>query len=168
VALGISKETIAAGLNQFKGVKGRMQKKSCLHGATLIDDTYNSNPDSMAVAIDSLAEMRETRLIVMGDMGEVGEQGLAFHAEVGEYAQARHIEKLFTFGLLTEEAAKHFEGAQHFASIEALNEAVTDQLHQVSSILVKGSRFMKMERVAKHIMAFDKKEYKNKETGHVA
>ena len=171
LAAQVPLSSIVLGLQNFNPVKGRsftqtinFQDREIL----LIDDTYNSNPDSMVVAIDSLAEMRETRLIVMGDMGEVGEQGLAFHAEVGEYAQAKHIEKLFTFGLLSEEAAKHFEGAQHFTSIEALNEAVADQLHQVSSILVKGSRFMKMERVAKHIMAFDKKEHKNKETGDVA
>ena len=171
LAARVPLSSITQGLQAFNPVKGRSFTQT-IHfqdrDILLIDDTYNSNPDSMAVAIDSLAEMNEVRLIVMGDMGEVGEQGLAFHAEVGEHAQAKHIEKLFTFGVLSEEAAKHFEDAQHFASIEALNEAVTDQLGQVSSILVKGSRFMKMERVTKHIMALDKKEQKNKETGHVA
>ena len=163
--------SIVQGLQNFSPVKGRsftqtfnFQGREIL----LIDDTYNSNPDSMAVAIDSLAEMGGTRLIVMGDMGEVGERGLAFHAEVGEYAQAKRIEKFITFGVLAEEAAKHFEGAQHFQTIEALNEAITGQLGQVSRILVKGSRFMKMERITKHIMAFDKSGHKNKETGHVA
>ena len=163
--------SIVMGLQNFSAVKGRsftqtinFQDREIL----LIDDTYNSNPDSMTVAIDSLAEMNGVRLIVMGDMGEVGEQGLAFHAEVGEYAQTKHIEKLFTFGVLSEEAAKHFVGAKHFATIEALIEAVSDQLGQVGSILVKGSRFMKMERVTKHIMACEKKEQKNKESAHVA
>lgn len=171
LAAQVPLSSISQGLQNFSPVKGRsftqtvnFQGREIL----LIDDTYNSNPDSMAVAIESLAEMGGIRLIVMGDMGEVGEQGVAFHAEVGEYAQVKHIEKLFTLGVLSKEAAKHFKGAQHFESIEALNEAVTDQLQLVSCILVKGSRFMKMERVTKHVMIFDKKEQKNKETGHVA
>jgi UDP-N-acetylmuramoyl-tripeptide--D-alanyl-D-alanine ligase len=171
LAAQVPLSSIVQGLQAFTPVKGRsftqtinFQGREIL----LVDDTYNSNPDSMVVAIDSLAEMDGVRLIVMGDMGEVGEQGLVFHAEIGEYAQAKHIEKLFTFGDLTVEAAKHFKSAQHFASIEALNEAVVSQLSQVSSILVKGSRFMKMERVSKHILAFDKKDNKNMETDHVA
>jgi UDP-N-acetylmuramoyl-tripeptide--D-alanyl-D-alanine ligase len=165
LAAHIPVENIVQGLQAFSPVKGRSftQQLSC-HGreVLLIDDTYNSNPDSMKVAIDSLAEMAAPRLIVMGDMGEVGEQGLAFHAEVGEYAQTKKIEKLFTFGALSAEAAKHFKGAQHFKSIEALNEAVAHEIKQVSSIMVKGSRFMKMERVSKHIMASDAKDNKNK------
>jgi UDP-N-acetylmuramoyl-tripeptide--D-alanyl-D-alanine ligase len=165
LAAGIPLETIMQGLQGFAPVKGRSFTQMINvegHAILLIDDTYNSNPDSMAVAIDSLAEMDGTRLIVIGDMGEVGEQGLAFHAEVGEYAQTKGIEKLFTFGVLSAEAAKHFKGAQHFKSIEELNDAVADELKQVNSILVKGSRFMKMERVSKHIMAFDTQDNKNK------
>jgi UDP-N-acetylmuramoyl-tripeptide--D-alanyl-D-alanine ligase len=126
----------------------------------LIDDTYNSNPDSMKAAIDSLAEMAAPRLIVMGDMGEVGEQGPAFHAEVGAYAASKKIEKLFTLGILSVEAAKNFKNAQHFESVEALNEAVSVELSYVNSLLVKGSRFMKMERVIQHIMSFESKNNK--------
>jgi UDP-N-acetylmuramoyl-tripeptide--D-alanyl-D-alanine ligase len=171
LAAHVPLSAIVQGLKAFTPVKGRSFTQSInFQGREilLIDDTYNSNPDSMVVAIDSLAVMNGVRLIVMGDMGEVGEQGLAFHAEVAEYAQAKHIEKLFTFGELSAEAAMHFHNAQHFASIDALTAAVTDQLGQVSSILVKGSRFMKMERVSRHIMAFDKKDKKNKEVDHAA
>jgi UDP-N-acetylmuramoyl-tripeptide--D-alanyl-D-alanine ligase len=171
LAAQVPVNTIAEGLQTFSPVKGRSftQQLSCFgRDVLLIDDTYNSNPDSMKVAIDSLAEMTTPRLIVMGDMGEVGEQGLAFHAEAGEYAQANKVEKLFTFGVLSAEATKHFKGARHFKSIEALNDAVAHELKHASSILVKGSRFMKMERVSQHIMSFDSQNNKNKEKTNVA
>lgn len=178
LAAQIPLKNIVQGLKAFSPVKGRsFTQKIRRHGRNvlLIDDTYNSNPDSMKVAIDSLAEMAAPRLIVMGDMGEVGEKGLAFHAEVGAYAISKKIEKLFTFGELSEEAAKLFEGAAHFNSIEDLNEAVASEIRNASSILVKGSRFMKMERVIKHILQFDmqdnknkNKNKKNKESVHVA
>lgn len=169
LAANVPINTIVAGLEAFTPVKGRSFTQTIRFNdreILLIDDTYNSNPDSMKVAIDSLAEMAEPRLFVMGDMGEVGEQGLAFHAEAGAYAQKKGIQHLFTFGALSQEAAKHFKGALHLESIEALNDAVANQLDNVSSMLIKGSRFMKMERVSKHIMAFDKKD-KNEESAHV-
>jgi UDP-N-acetylmuramoyl-tripeptide--D-alanyl-D-alanine ligase len=166
-------QTIVAGLEAFSPVKGRSFTQ-VLHvdgrEILLLDDSYNSNPDSMKVAIDSLAEMDVPRLIVMGDMGEVGEQGLAFHAEAGNYAQKKGIQKLFALGDLSKEAAKHFNSAQHFKTIEDLTDAVTQEIGNIKSVLVKGSRFMKMERVSKHIMAFDKnnKNMNEKEASHVA
>lgn len=156
LAANIPLNTIVAGLQAFSAVKGRSFTQT-LHingrDMLLIDDTYNSNPDSMKVAIDSLSEMASPRLIVMGDMGEVGEQGLAFHAEAGEYAQNKGIQQLFALGPLSQEAVKHFKGAQHFETIDALLTAVSAVVGNTSSILVKGSRFMKMERVSAHIVA---------------
>jgi UDP-N-acetylmuramoyl-tripeptide--D-alanyl-D-alanine ligase len=171
LAAKVPLQEIAQGLQAFRPVKGRsftQQLRCHERDVLLIDDTYNSNPDSMRVAIDSLAEMKAPRLIVMGDMGEVGEQGVDFHAEAGEYAQYKSIENLFTFGELSEHAAQHFKGAKHFETIEALNDAVAKELQNANSILVKGSRFMKMERISKHIMAFDQKDNNNKEAAHVA
>lgn len=171
IAAKVSLKEIVQGLQAFRPVKGRSftQQLTCLgRDILLIDDTYNSNPDSMKVAIDSLSEMQAPRLIVMGDMGEVGEQGLTFHAQAGAYAKANKVEKLFTLGKLSAEAAKHFSGAQHFHSIEELNDAVALELRTASSVLVKGSRFMKMERVSKHILTFDKKDNNSEEMSHVA
>lgn len=165
---------IAEGLQNFKPVKGRSfthQLNHCNGDLLLVDDTYNSNPDSMKAAIDSLAEMPAPRLIVMGDMGEVGEQGIAFHAEVGVYAASQKIEKLFTLGVLSAEASKSFKEGRHFESVEDLNEAVSAEVNKVNSILVKGSRFMKMERVSLHILACDQqndKKNKNEERTDVA
>jgi UDP-N-acetylmuramoyl-tripeptide--D-alanyl-D-alanine ligase len=167
-------KVIVAGLEVFSPVKGRSFTQ-VLHingrEILLIDDSYNSNPDSMKVAIDSLAEMDVPRLMVMGDMGEVGEQGLVFHAEAGDYAQQKGIQRLFAFGDLSKEVVKHFNGAQHFETIEDLTDAVTREIGSTNSILVKGSRFMKMERVSKHILALDKSsknDKNNMEASHVA
>jgi UDP-N-acetylmuramoyl-tripeptide--D-alanyl-D-alanine ligase len=99
-------------------------------------------------AIDVLAELPGPRLLVLGDMGEVGDQGPAFHAEVGAYARERGIEQLFTLG----EQAVAMQG-RHFADVDALNAAVLQALASSASVLVKGSRFMKMERVVEAIAA---------------
>ena len=177
LAANVPLNAVIAGLEAFSAVKGRSFTQHLhIHGreVLLIDDTYNSNPDSMKVAIDSLSEMDAPRLIVMGDMGEVGEQGLSFHAEVGEYALQKNIEMLFAFGELSQEAVKHFKDAKHFTVIEDLLDAVSLELGQVKSILIKGSRFMKMERVSKHILSINSEnKYKDndknkKETSHVA
>jgi UDP-N-acetylmuramoyl-tripeptide--D-alanyl-D-alanine ligase len=150
LAAGAPLAAIAAGLEAFEPVKGRSRALSlALNGRpiTLVDDTYNANPDSVRAAIDVLAELPAPRLLVLGDMGEVGNQGLQFHAEVGEHARARGIDKLFTFG-----DQSRAMGGSHFESIEALQAAVLSQLANAESILVKGSRFMKMERVVEAIV----------------
>ncbi len=102
----------------------------------------------MRAAIDVLAELPGPRLLVLGDMGEVGTQGPAFHAEVGAYARERGIEQLFTLG---EQAAAM--GGRHFADVDALNAAVLQAVGSAASVLVKGSRFMRMERVVEAIAA---------------
>jgi len=131
-------------------VKGRSRAMSIgIDGRaiTLIDDTYNANPDSVRAAIDVLAELPPPCLAVLGDMGEVGTQGPQFHSEVGEHARARGIDKLFTLG--TQSIAMK---GRHFDDIDSLNTAVAAELKTASSVLVKGSRFMKMERVVDAIV----------------
>ena len=117
---------------------------------TLIDDSYNANPDSVRALIDVLAELSGPRLLVLGDMGEVGEQGPAFHAEVGAYARQRGIEHLLAHGPLAIHAAMAF-GGSHFDTIEALQAAVRTHLGACQTLAVKGSRFMRMERVVEAI-----------------
>ena len=149
LAAGAPLAAISQGLEAFEPVKGRSRALAVTVAGrtlTLVDDTYNANPDSARAAIDVLAELPPPRLLVMGDMGEVGEQGPQFHAEVGEHARARGIEQVFTLG----EQAQAM-GGQHFADIDALNEAVLVALAGAASVLVKGSRFMKMERVVEAI-----------------
>lgn len=151
LAAGVPLAAIERGLSQFEPVKGRSRALLLTDGAreiTLVDDTYNANPDSVAAAIDVLAALPGPRLLVLGDMGEVGDQGPQFHAEAGALAQQRGIETMFTLGALCAAAAAPFgPTAQHFESMESLQAAVVAALPQVASVLVKGSRFMKMERV---------------------
>jgi UDP-N-acetylmuramyl pentapeptide synthase len=123
-------------------------------GALLIDDTYNANPDSVRAAIDLLVEMSGDRLLVLGDMGEVGERGPEFHREVGAYARERGVSALFALGDMTREAVAAFgAGGLHFDDIDSLVRALRPRLAASSSVLVKGSRFMRMERVVQALAA---------------
>jgi UDP-N-acetylmuramoyl-tripeptide--D-alanyl-D-alanine ligase len=149
LAAGVPLQAIVQGLESFEPVKGRSRASSVTVGGrsiTVIDDTYNANPDSVRAAIDVLAELPGPRLAVLGDMGEVGTQGPQFHAEVGEYARTRGIENVFTLG----EQSTAMRG-RHFADVDALKAAVLAELPRVASVLVKGSRFMKMERIVEVI-----------------
>ena len=154
LAAGVSLQHIAAGLSEFTPVKGRSRALSLrLAGRdlTLVDDTYNANPDSVRAAIDVLAELPGPGLLVLGDMGEVGSEGPKFHAEVGAYAKERGVAKLFTLGDQAAQAATSFGAGQHFTDIAALNQAVLAALPDCASVVVKGSRFMKMERVVEAV-----------------
>ncbi|HJT61196.1 MAG TPA: UDP-N-acetylmuramoyl-tripeptide--D-alanyl-D-alanine ligase [Burkholderiales bacterium] len=142
-AVGIAVATIAAGLTAFRPYIGRLQVKQAASGATLIDDSYNANPDSVRAAIDVLASCPPPTALVLGDMGEVGERSSEFHREVGEYARAQGVTQLLAMGEASREAVAAFgQGARHFDSVEDLVSNLKG-----NTILVKGSRFMKMERV---------------------
>ena len=148
-AAGAPLAALAQGLSGFRPVRGRSRTVLLRwrgRALTLIDDTYNANPDSVRALIDVLAELPGPRLLVLGDMGEVGTQGPAFHAEVGAYARARGIEHLLAHGALAIHAAMAF-GGSHFDDIERLQAAVRTHLNTCASVAVKGSRFMRMERV---------------------
>jgi UDP-N-acetylmuramoyl-tripeptide--D-alanyl-D-alanine ligase len=151
LAAGIPVDAIVRGLEAFAPVGGRLQRKQALNGATVIDDTYNANPDSMRAAIDVLAAYPAPRILVAGDMGEVGTQGKEFHEEVGAYACERGIEHV----LATGELARHMAGssARHYEQFDDLLAALDSTLggNTSATVLVKGSRFMKMERVVQHL-----------------
>ncbi len=147
MAVGIDAASIARGLENFAPVAGRLQRKAATNGALVIDDTYNANPDSVRAAIDVLAAAPAPRTLVLGDMGEVGSEGVAFHEEIGSYARSRQIDQLFTLGTLARHASLAFGGtARHFDTMETLNQEIA-AVPSDASVLVKGSRFMKMERV---------------------
>ena len=147
-AAGIGPRAIGEGLAAFRPYAGRHQVKSLPDGATLIDDSYNANPDSVRAAIDVLAAAGGRTLLVLGDMGEVGAEGPRFHAEVGHYARERGVAALYGLGEATREAVAAFgPGARHFDSAEALAEATRAATRAGVTLLVKGSRFMRMERV---------------------
>jgi UDP-N-acetylmuramoyl-tripeptide--D-alanyl-D-alanine ligase len=150
LAAGAPLDAIRRGLEAFEPVKGRSQLKTFVQGTrkvALIDDSYNANPDSVRAAIDVLATLAAPRALLLGDMGEVGTRGPEFHAEVGAYARERGIDTLWCAGALCVHAAQAFgSAARHFADAPAMVAAV-GELPAVGSVLVKGSRFMQMERV---------------------
>lgn len=151
IAMQIPLQAISAGLEKFAGVAGRLQRKAALHGATLIDDTYNANPASLRAAIKVLMQASGKKLLVLGDMGELGADAAHMHAEIGTEARHMGVDKLFALGDLSSYAVEEFgAGARHFQRIEDLNAALEQELNESSTVLVKGSRFMKMERVVRH------------------
>jgi UDP-N-acetylmuramoyl-tripeptide--D-alanyl-D-alanine ligase len=150
LSAGVPASAVVNGLQAFEPVKGRSKALLlAVNGreVTLVDDTYNANPDSVRAAIDVLADLPGPRLLVLGDMGEVGHQGPLFHAEAGRYAKAKGIEQVLTLGELAQVAANAFEGARHFDSVDGLIDTLLGELPRLRSVLVKGSRFMRMERV---------------------
>ena len=149
-ALGVACDVIGQGLARFAPVKGRLQRKPALHGATLIDDTYNANPSSMRAAIDVLAEQPGKKILVLGDMGELGHDAWELHGEIGAYAKDRNIDVLFCLGDNARNMAAQFgQNAWHFERIQELLADLENLLAPGVTVLVKGSRFMEMERVVK-------------------
>lgn len=152
---GVDLAQTAAGLQHFANIRGRLQFKRGIGGATVIDDSYNANPDSMKAAIDVLTAQAAPRVLVMGDMGELGEdEADAMHAEVGAYAKAQGIEAAYFVGNHSAAAAEAF-GADGlwFADTDPLIQVLAHDLPAGASVLVKGSRFMKMEDVAATLQA---------------
>ena len=148
LALQVPLATVVKALQGFGGVAGRLQRKQALHGATLIDDTYNANPASMRAALEVLAQAKGKHIFVLGDMGELGEDAARLHREIGIAARELGVGKMFALGTLSEQAVREFgAGARHFADIDELHAALEKELDAQTTVLVKGSRFMKMERV---------------------
>src|SRR5690606_42028776 len=134
------------GLAACRPVGGRMQPQAMADGFQLIDDSYNANPDSVRAAIDVLSGLDGRRILVLGDMGEVGDQGPGMHAEVGAYAAQCGIDFLLTLGEASRHAAAAFgDGAEAFDALDALLRRLLAL--RPGHVLVKGSRSMRMERV---------------------
>jgi UDP-N-acetylmuramoyl-tripeptide--D-alanyl-D-alanine ligase len=177
LAAGVPLDVIVHGLSVFEPVGGRSRALALTlpsQTVTLVDDTYNANPDSVLAAIHVLAELPAPRMLVLGDMGEVGDQGLAYHLEVLRLAQAAGIQDVHVAGdwmLQAQQAlaSEAFEGLRHWADVDALAAHVGDTLGAYRSVLVKGSRFMRMERVVKAAQVkADAVWSKEKEPPHVA
>jgi UDP-N-acetylmuramoyl-tripeptide--D-alanyl-D-alanine ligase len=152
VALGVPPSEIASGLSAFGGVKGRMQRKCGVRGATLIDDSYNANPDSVRAALAVLARAEGKKVLVLGDMGELGDKGREFHEQIGDEARIAGIDKLMALGDLSAYAAEKFgSGARHFRKMEDLLADIETLPGPDVTLLIKGSRFMQMERVVKRL-----------------
>lgn len=154
LAAGVSLADVGLGLQQFAGVNGRLQQKTAANGAVVIDDTYNANPDSMRAALEVLKNTGQNTLFVMGDMGELGADAEDMHAQIGRYAKTCGVHKLYALGKFTQAAVQAFgQPAQHFATLAALLAALQAEMQADDVVLVKGSRFMQMERVVNALVA---------------
>lgn len=154
IASGVPLAKVQAGLENFHPAKGRLQVLPGVQGTQVIDDTYNANPMSMKAAIDVLKSCVGKRILVLGDMGELGEDAPAMHREIGAYAKNAGIEALYSLGELSAEMSQAFgEGAKHYTALDVLLEELKEHLQTNTTVLVKGSRFMAMERVVKAIAA---------------
>ncbi|MEM7026815.1 MAG: UDP-N-acetylmuramoyl-tripeptide--D-alanyl-D-alanine ligase [Pseudomonadota bacterium] len=146
--LNISIEMIKQGIEKMQSVSGRLQFLTGKAGSRIIDDTYNANPTSLLAAINVLNELPGKKILVLGDMGELGDTSIELHAEAGENAKLSGIDNLFTLGDLSAHASQAFaDGAEHFTDISNLNNHLLSKLNPETTILIKGSRSMRMERV---------------------
>ena len=154
LAAGASLDDVRAGLALVRPVAGRLCLASALNGATLVDDTYNASPSSFRAAIDVLAAFPGRRIVIIGDMGELGADSALAHREVGEYARNKGIEALWATGPLSAHAAAGFgDGAVHFEKIARLISHALTNTNTQSSVLIKGSRSAAMERVVEKLIS---------------
>ncbi len=156
LAAGAGLVDIKKGLEKLRAVSGRLEVKTGISGARILDDTYNANPASVAVGLEVLREVFGERVLVLGDMAELGEAAAGIHQRLGELAKRVGVNRLFAVGELSQYAVKSFgKGGRHFASHQALIEELMDCMHTDMTILVKGSRIMHMERVVQGILPRD-------------
>jgi UDP-N-acetylmuramoyl-tripeptide--D-alanyl-D-alanine ligase len=154
LSTGATLDHIVTGLGAMRAVAGRLNLIEAVNGAHLVDDSYNANPSSLKAGIDSLKILQGDRWLVLGDMMELGDTSDALHAEVGEYAKRAGLEQLFAVGERSRYAVQAFGvGAHWYADINALIVAVRDRLSPRVTVLVKGSRSSRMERVTAALAA---------------
>ncbi|MGB1328139.1 MAG: UDP-N-acetylmuramoyl-tripeptide--D-alanyl-D-alanine ligase [Porticoccaceae bacterium] len=152
LASGITLKQIVKGLTEVKPVSGRLNIHQLSNNLTLIDDAYNANPDSFKAAIDVLGAVEGNKVLVMGDMAELGERAMELHEEIGDYAQKKGLDALHTVGLLSAVVANKFGGTHHSSKQDLIN-ALTDLCAKKTktTILIKGSRSSGMDEVVSAI-----------------
>jgi UDP-N-acetylmuramoyl-tripeptide--D-alanyl-D-alanine ligase len=147
-AAGASLEDIALGLADFRAVSGRLQLKAGTRGAWIIDDSYNANPSSVRAAMEVLRSLTGPTWLVLGDMAELGEVSHDSHAHIGSYARDCGIKRLFAMGALSSRAVETFgAGGEWFADAESLTRRLQAELAPGVTVLIKGSRINRLERV---------------------
>lgn len=148
LALDVPMATIKAGLEAATPVAGRLAARQHASGATIIDDSYNANPGSFAAAIATLADQRGRRILVMGDMKELGPDADALHEQVGARASDAGIDQLHAVGEMSAFAVRAFDGEAILHDDQAsMITALRPLLQPGTTMLVKGSRSSAMDCV---------------------
>jgi len=156
LACDVPLATIKAGLEAATAVAGRSARRAHASGAEIIDDTYNANPASFAAAIATLAASQGRKVLVAGDMRELGGDAEILHAGIGKLARSSGIDVLYAVGELSRATAAAFgESARHFPDQSALIQALRSELTAGTTLLVKGSRGSAMERVVNALLVVD-------------
>lgn len=159
VALDIPLMQIKSGLVNMRAVTGRLQLRKHFRGGSLIDDTYNANPNSVAAALAFLSRLDGDRRLVFGDMFELGVSGEEFHRDVGRLARGSGIGRLYALGELSAAAVQEFgRGARHYRDRDALIKDLGADLDATTTVLIKGSRGMKMDEIADFLCATDQQK----------
>lgn len=154
LTLKLSSEQILKGLEEFKPEPGRLELFQTKTGLTVIDDSYNANPTSVEAAIDVLSTQKKPQRLIIGDMAELGDSSKHSHQAVGSYAAEKNIDAVFAIGEFADEVKQGFakEGCETFNNVSSLTEELDRQKLQKGSLLIKGSRSMRLERVVKHMV----------------
>ncbi|NJO16645.1 MAG: UDP-N-acetylmuramoyl-tripeptide--D-alanyl-D-alanine ligase [Thioploca sp.] len=148
LACGCTLTTIQQGLQNMQPVAGRLQRYSGIKGITLINDTYNANPGSLAAALSILIQNPPPYWLILGDMNELGPHSAMFHRQAGQQARAAGVERLLAIGKMSRYAVASFgEGACHFTHHHQLIETLHNQVPLGATVLIKGSRGMRMETI---------------------
>ena len=151
IAAGADLGEVKEGLSRMRPVKGRLHSRISAWGQLLIDDSYNANPQSVGAAIEVLAQVQGERILVLGDMAELGEEAAHLHYQAGALAEKQGIDRLYATGSLSREAVNGFgDGGEWFETQEELIKTLANYLAEGSdavTVLVKGSRSAAMERV---------------------
>ncbi|MHB8346939.1 MAG: UDP-N-acetylmuramoyl-tripeptide--D-alanyl-D-alanine ligase [Acidiferrobacterales bacterium] len=153
MAAGAGLPDMRNGLQKLKASPGRLEPKIGFKGARVLDDTYNANPGSLAAGMEVLGRASGERVLVIGDMAELGDAADEIHVRAGELARHAGIHRLYGIGALTRAVVQSFgSGALHFDHHHELVESLRNSMHRDMTILVKGSRVMHMERVVNGLL----------------
>ncbi|WP_394754665.1 UDP-N-acetylmuramoyl-tripeptide--D-alanyl-D-alanine ligase [Crenothrix sp.] len=153
LVLDVGLNTIAASLESISPIKGRLKPQLSVSGALIIDDTYNANPSSLLAALEALSSLSGKKILVLGDMAELGDAAESWHTQAGYAARSAGVECLLAVGDLARFATNSFgQGASHFANNQALFKVMLQQLGPGINVLIKGSRCMELENVVENIL----------------
>ena len=154
LAIGVDLDDIKIGIENTQAVKGRLMRVEGLSGSCILDDTYNANPASLAAALDVQAKEPGEHWLVLGDMGELGNESEFMHQKAGEIAKQFGVTRLFAYGPLTKHSVKAFgSGAKHFSNHAEIVAALQKEITKEICVLVKGSRAMQLEKIVASIIS---------------